>query len=245
MSHLTERTILELRDGVPVDADASAHLDECAVCRTALEEAEARSVDIASALTDLDEGFDVASAREAVAARLAGRATTAGGGRQPSARAPFWTLGRAATFLLLTTGALSALPGSPVRDFISSRSLDPPAPSALMPAPIEPVGMRMSVQDGPVIVELDQVPPGTSIEVLLVPGSSVAVRAAPGSSFSSAQGRMQATIVGGPVTVEFPDAIDEVSLTVNGRTYLSRKDGNLLFGFAPEQDPEGTRFIVP
>ena len=99
MSHLTERTILELRDGVPVDADASAHLDECAVCRTALEEAEARSVDIASALTDLDEGFDVASAREAVAARLAGRATTAGGGRRPSARAPFWTLGRAATFL--------------------------------------------------------------------------------------------------------------------------------------------------
>ena len=73
MSHLTERTILELRDGVPVDADASAHLDECAVCRTALEEAEARSVDIASALTDLDEGFDVASAREAVATRLAGR----------------------------------------------------------------------------------------------------------------------------------------------------------------------------
>ena len=44
MSHLTERTILELRDGVPVDADASAHLDECAVCRTALEEAEARKL---------------------------------------------------------------------------------------------------------------------------------------------------------------------------------------------------------
>ena len=114
-----------------------------------------------------------------------------------------------------------------------------------MPAPIEPVGMRMSVQDGPVIVELDQLPPGTSIEVLLVPGSSVAVRAAPGSSFSSTQGRVQATIVGGPVTVEFPDTIDEVSLTVNGRTYLSRKDGNLLCGFPPEQDREGIRFIVP
>jgi hypothetical protein len=56
---------------------------------------------------------------------------------------------------------------------------------------------------------------------------------------------VQATIVGGPVTVAFPDAIDEVSFTVNGRTYLSRKDGNLLFGFPPEQDPEGIRFIVP
>ena len=86
MSHLTERTILELRDGVPVDADASAHLDECAVCRTALEEAEARSVDIASALTDLDEGFDVASAREAVAARPPPGADASRARARPSGR---------------------------------------------------------------------------------------------------------------------------------------------------------------
>ena len=37
MSHLTESAILELRDGVPVDADVRAHLGECEMCRTALK----------------------------------------------------------------------------------------------------------------------------------------------------------------------------------------------------------------
>ena len=69
MSHLTERAILELRDGVPVDADARAHLGRCDMCRTALEEAEARAADLPSAPTDLDERFDGASARPPRGAR--------------------------------------------------------------------------------------------------------------------------------------------------------------------------------
>ena len=141
MNHLTERAILELRDGVAVDAFARAHLDQCATCQTELEEAQARAAAIASALTDLDERFDVESARGAVRARLANgeaaagltngqtsgqaseqtRGHTDGETREPKVRAPFWTLGRAATFLLLTTGALSALPGSPLREFIGGR----------------------------------------------------------------------------------------------------------------------------
>lgn len=244
MSHLTERAIVELRDGVPVDADASAHLEECALCRTALEEAEARSADIATALTDLDERFDVESARRAVRARLANGATSGERSSRHKAPSSFWTLGRVATFLLLTTGALSALPGSPVREFIRGRGPQASLPGERPAAAVEPVGMRMAVQDGPVVVELDQVPLGTSIEVIFVAGSSVAVRSAPGSSFSSAQGRVQATIVGGPVTVELPESIDEVSLTVNGRMYLSRVGGHNLFGSPPEPDSERIRFIV-
>ncbi len=266
MSHLTERTILELRDGVPVDAAARAHLGECKVCRPALEEAQARAAAIGSALTDLDERFDVESARGAVRARLANGEAAAGrtsgrtsgqtsgltGGqtdgetREPKVRAPFWTLGRAATFLLLTTGALSALPGSPLREFIGGRGPQASLPNELAPAvSAEPVGMRMSVQEGPVVVELADVPPGTSIEVLWLGGSSVAVRGAAGSSFSSAEGRVQASIVGGPVTVELPESIDDVSLTVNGRMYLSRTGGIDLFGFPPEPDADRIRFIVP
>jgi hypothetical protein len=246
MSHLTERAIVELRDGVDVHADARAHLDECAACRAALEDAEARSVDIATALTDLDERFDVESARRAVRARLAKGVTSVGRSRGRKAPRSFWTLGRAAAFLLLTTGALSALPGSPVREFIRGRG-PPPAPSALAPAlSVEPVGIRMIVEDGPVVVELDQVPSGTAIEVRWVAGPAVAVRAAPGSSFSSAEGRVRATIVGGPVTVELPESIDEVSLTVNGRMYLRRSAGSEdVPGPVNERDAERIRFIVP
>ena len=270
MNHLTEPAILELRDGVAVDAVARAHLDECAMCLAELEEAQARAAAIASALTDLDERFDVESARGAVRARLANgeaaagltsgqtngqtsgqtseqtRGHTDGETREPKVRAPFWTLGRAATFLLLTTGALSALPGSPLREFISGRGPQASLPNELVPAvSAEPVGMRMSVQEGPVVVELADVPPGTSIEVLWLGGSSVAVRGAAGSSFSSAEGRVQASIVGGPVTVELPESIDDVSLTVNGRMYLSRSGGIDLFGFPPEPDADRIRFIVP
>ena len=258
MNHLTERAILELRDGVAVDAVSRAHLDQCATCQTELEEAQARAAAIASALTDLDERFDVESARGAVRARLANgeaaagltsgltRGRTDGETREPKVRAPFWTLGRAATFLLLTTGALSALPGSPLREFIGGRGPQASLPNELAPAvSAEPVGMRMSVQEGPVVVELADVPPGTSIEVLWLGGSSVAVRGAAGSSFSSAEGRVQASIVGGPVTVELPESIDDVSLTVNGRMYLSRSGGIDLFGFPPEPDADRIRFIVP
>ena len=247
MSHLTERAILELRDGVPVDADARAHLGGCEMCRTALEEAEARAADIASALTDLDERFDVESAREAVRARLAKHEAGAGQRREPSVRTSFWTLGRAATFLLLTTGALSALPGSPLREFIRGREPQAPAPSELAPAvSVEPVGMRVIVEDGPVVVELDQVPSGTSIEVRWVAGPAVTVLGAPGSSFTSAEGRVRATITGGPVTIELPESISAASVTVNGRMYLQRSaGGESVSGPVVERDADRIRFIVP
>ena len=247
MSHLTESAILELRDGVPVDADVRAHLGECEMCRTALEEAEARATDIASALTDLDERFDVESAREAVRARLEEREATAGQSREPRVRTSFWTLGRAATFLLLATGGLSALPGSPLREFITGRGPQAPAPRVLAPALSgEPVGMRMIVEDRPVVVELHRVPSGTSIEVRWVTGPAVTVLGARGSSFTSAQGRVRATITGGPVTIEFPESISAASLAVNGRMYLQRSaGGESLTVPAVERDADRIRFIVP
>ena len=247
MTHVTERVILELRDDVPVDADARAHLDECVMCRTLLEEAEARATDIATELTDLDERFNLESAREAVRARFAKRATSGARSREPKAPRSFWTLGRAAAFLLLTTGALSALPGSPVREFIRGRGPQAPAPSVLAPkVSVEPVGMRMIVEDGPVVVELDEVPSGTTIDVRWVAGSSVAVRGAPGSSFTSAERRLRATITGGPVTIELPESISAASVAVNGRIYLRRWAGvDSVPGPVDERDADRIRFIVP
>ena len=247
MNHLSERAIVELRDGVPVVADARAHVDECETCRGALAESETRAVDIASALTHLDERFDVESAREAVRARLTIRATAAGPRHDSSMPTSFWTLGKAATFLLLATGALSALPGSPLREFISGRESRAPAPSALAPTvSVEPVGMRMLVEDGPVVVELEQVPSGTSIEIQWLSGPAVTVRAARGSSFASAEGLLRATITGGPVTIELPESASEVSLSVNGRTYMQRSSGSeSVSGPVDKRGADRIRFIVP
>jgi hypothetical protein len=247
MNHLSKTEIVELRDGAPVVADARAHVDECERCQRALVESETRAVDIASALTDLDERFDVESARDSVRARLAIRTTAARPRRDAIIPSPFWTLGKAATFLLLATGALSALPGSPLREFISGRESGAPAPSALAPAvSVEPVGMRMLVEDGSVVVELEQVPSGTSIEIQWLSGPAVTVRAAPGSSFASAEGLLRATITGGPVMIELPESASEVSLSVNGRMYMQRSPGGeSVSGPVDERDANRIRFIVP
>ncbi len=53
MTHLKEETILGVRDGEPVDAGARAHLDECAACRRALEEARERAEAVERALSAL------------------------------------------------------------------------------------------------------------------------------------------------------------------------------------------------
>jgi hypothetical protein len=111
---------------------------------------------------------------------------------------------------------------------------------------VEPVGMRMFVDDGPVVVELEQVPSGTSIEVRWLSGPAVTVRAAPGSSFTSAEGLLQATIIGGPVTIELPESASGISLAVNGRMYLRRSAGaDSVSGPVEEQDADRIRFIVP
>ncbi len=244
--HLSERAIVELRDGALLDADSGIHLDGCEVCRNALEEAKGRADTIGAALAELEEPFDVGTAREAVRARLAGGRSTTGPGRDEKRSPSFWTLGRAATFLLVTTGALSALPGSPVRDWIGGPPPQLFAPSEMVRTmAVEPVGMRMTVEDGPVVVRLDQVPSGTVIEVRWLAEPSLAVRAAPGSSFTSAEGRVQATIAGGPVSVELPGSIDEASLTVNGRVYLRGAPGGLdVTGPVDARDTETIRFIV-
>jgi hypothetical protein len=246
-NHLTERVIVELRDNTPVVADARVHLDGCDICQTALAASEDRAADIVSTLTDLDEHFDVESAREAVRARLAQREPAAKPVSDRGLRTSFWTLGRAATFLLVTTGALSALPGSPLREFLIGREAQAPEPSALPPGEsAAPVGMRMVVEGGAVDVELQQVPSGTSIEVRWLSGQAVTVLAATGSSFTSAQGLVRATITGGPVTIELPKSASEVSLAVNGRMYLRRTAGEeTLSGPVDAQDVDRVLFIVP
>ena len=78
----------------------------------------------------------------------------------------------------------------------------------------------MEVVSGPVVVRLEDVVPGTVIDVRRVAGRAVGVLAATGSEFSYGSGEVRAAVVAGPVTVELPDGVVPATLIVNGATYL-------------------------
>lgn len=184
---------------------------------------------------DVDAGSDAAEVSEGrgrpdVAGGTGARVVPIGRGRRDAVRGTrtrgtVWTLGwlgRAAVLVLIGAGALSALPG-PFNGWIPRvfTGGPPPAPPSTS-APELPgqVGGRMEVVSGPVVVRLENVVPGTVIDVRRVAGRAVGVLAATGSEFSYGGGEVRAAVVAGPVTVELPDGVVPATLIVNGASYL-------------------------
>ena len=277
MIHLTEEMILAVRDREPVADEMLAHLDECAACARALEDARTRAEAIEGALAalavpigadvrvegesggerggeegaagaepaavvpigrgrpDADAGsgavgYAASRARSNVTAGTGARVVPIGRGRRDAIRGTrprggIWTirwLGRAAVLVLIGAGALSALPG-PFNGWIPRMLPGGPPPAAsTSPGPELPgqVGGRMEVLSGPVVVRLENVVPGTVIDVRRVADRAVGVLAATGSEFSYGGGEVRASIVAGPVAVELPDGVVPATLIVNGDVYL-------------------------
>ncbi|MGD8319675.1 MAG: hypothetical protein PVJ02_04460 [Gemmatimonadota bacterium] len=248
MTHLDEGRLLALRDGAG-DAEAEAHLHECASCRRALEALGARRTEVADALSTLDETWDLGAARAAVRARVQKhdaeapvRAKLADGPvrfpDQPKRRRTlWWGLSRAAGLLLVTAAAAYALPGSPVRSWVDGALgriqedetyVSPPAPAPDSdPAPSEATGIRIDVSGGALRVVLRDAAPGTDVQVRWVPGTESAVFAPVGSRFTSAEGRIEARLTPGPVSVELPRDVSSVVLRVGDRTYLQKSDAGI------------------
>jgi uncharacterized protein YaiE (UPF0345 family) len=229
MIHLTEGMILAVRDREPVADEVLAHLDECAVCARALEDARSRAETVEQALSALAEVAggrgrpDVAAGAGASVVPIArGRRNAVRGTPARGTVSTLRWLGRAAVFVLIGAGALSALPG-PFNGWIPRvfTGGPPPAPpSTSAPGLPGQVGGRMEVVSGPVTVRLENVVPGTVIDVRQVAGRAVGVLAATGSEFSYGSGEVRAAVVAGPVTVELPDGVVPATLVVNGATYL-------------------------
>ena len=241
MIHLTEGMILAVRDRQPVADEVLAHLKECAACARALENARSRAEAVEQALSALTvplktdvraEGASVAEP-DVVAENAAGtgaRVVPIGRGRRDAVRETRtrgavrtlrW-LGRAAVLVLIGAGALSALPG-PFNGWIPRVFTGGPAPApppTLAPELPGQVGGRMEVVSGPVVVRLENVVPGTVIDVRRVAGRAVGVLAATGSEFSYGSGEVRAAVVAGPVTVELPAGVVPATLIVNGASYL-------------------------
>ncbi len=241
MTHLDEGRLLSLRDAPSGhDSEALEHVASCEACRTALDAARKQGDAIESSLASLDEAWDLDSARAAVRARVAeesGRAAKATVVSTPRRRVR-WSLSRAAGLVLLTAaGASAALPGSPVRGWLSSvfsgeesGGMDPAvadAPATAATPESEDSGVRLAAAGGPLRILVQGLRPGEEVHVRLVPGDEAAVFAPVGGRFTSAVGRIEAVTAVGPVRVELPRGVTPVALEVNGRIYLRNTAGGL------------------
>lgn len=260
MTHLDDGQLLALRDDPTlVDEEHRAHGGSCPTCLHAMDAARRQADDVSYALGALDHGtWNLHEARERVRLRVSNAsAREAGAASLPArrVRAAAWTVSRAAGLVLLTAAGLSALPGSPVRNWIQDRFAgDPPAsaPTAVEAAAAAPaaeaeaVGVRLPVAAGPLSVVLRGAESGTEIRVRWVPAREAAVLAPVGSRFTSGAGRMEASLAPGLVRVELPEGVVPVSLEVDGRTLLRvTAEGVDVTGPVLSRSAAGITFRVP
>lgn len=240
MTHLDEGQILALRDDpTAVEPTSVAHLHGCAACSHALEETRRRGASLALALGSLDDAsWDVDLARERVRRRVAEESARSAGVPSLTARrarraAWSWSGSKAAGLLLVTAAGLSALPGSPVRRWVSDQVA--PAVEEVVPAAetaptlraVEEGGVRLPLDGGPLTVVLRDAAPGTEVRVRWIPGREAALFAPAGSRFTSGQGRMEAAGLSGVVRLELPRSVLPVSLELNGRIILRNSGAGL------------------
>jgi hypothetical protein len=239
---LDEGTIAAMRDGALLSTDAHLHVEACDACREALDSAKVRAAEVASDLETLDLPIDVEAAKTRVRERMDAMRSA----ERPQRGRP-WYVGRAAALLLLTAGAAYALPGSPVRDWISpSATHDDESAGVTGPRAPEPLGIEVDVPDGRIRITLRGMIAESELEVVWLDTPTARISAALGSSYSLAEGHLQATVTAGPVRVEIPRGASMISIEVNGRMVLQRsEDGLELPGQVLGQDPDRILFSIP
>lgn len=218
MSHATEGILVAIRDRALVDADESIHVSGCDVCSADLERVTARAGRVEDALDGFDTPIDMERAKASVRAKLDRKRAS----ERPRRQFPL-TLGRAAGILLVAAGAVSALPGSPVRAWLGADGGVAPTTTAvegLQEAPV-PGGIEVPVSEDGITVSLRGVPSAEEVRVLWLDEPIARISAADGSSFSYADGRAEAVVTGGPLSVSLPRA-GSVHLEINGAVALSR-----------------------
>jgi hypothetical protein len=245
MNHLDEAILVAVRDREDGYEPATAHLAGCSMCTDELEEVERRAQVLGEALASLDEHVDVVRAKAAVRGRLDARREEAGAPRR------MWRghVGRAAAIVLLTAGAASALPWSPVRHWWVGEQAETPTVSgpvgAAPQAAASLAGISVAVPQGRIAVIVRGARAGTEIEVVWVDQATARVSAPSGSGFTYGDGRAEVMAAPGPIRVELPRDASFASLEVDGRVFLERSaDGLAVPGPAVERSEAGIRFVV-
>ncbi|HSJ15328.1 MAG TPA: zf-HC2 domain-containing protein [Longimicrobiales bacterium] len=243
MTHAAEGLLQAWIDG-EVDGSAAAELDRhlsgCALCMAEARRLRAAATQLTGALSLLDTPLPAEAGEQAWwRARQAAR-------RPAFARFTESVLGRAAVLTLFAAGVASAaLPGSPVREAISSLLADDAgpaapgateapearAPSAAPEAAAARAEMAVLPADGRVRVLIWSAAPDATVTVNFVAGERVTVRAGGELGevrFRSGPGRLEVYDLGpGQATVDLPRSLAQASIEVDGRQYLFQ-DGDRL-----------------
>jgi hypothetical protein len=262
MSHLDDGRLRALIDEELGDTDAGAvrlHLEDCDACRHRMVELEGRATLVAQALGQLDTAAPTAGARDAVLERIGSSpreervgptrpvASVNHPGSRSRGRALHTPLARAAIVVLfLGAGVVTALPASPVREWIAAgwgrasdffeSSDDPGTPAGPTQEATPPTlsgsvgtrsgtaaGVRLDFTGKEISIVLRRIEAGTLIVVRLVPGGEAGAFADDPATFRTAEARIEVIGAAGRVFVDLPRDAGAASIEVNGGIYLSKE----------------------
>lgn len=245
MTHTDESRLLARLDGELSGDDRARveeHLRECPECRERSQAVE-RRIELFSRAV---ERLDVTPPR----VRWSDVRDRTGSRPGPGRFAPIL---KAAAVILVVTGVASAVPGSPVDDWIGAAvdevagwlgGGDRAAVEAEMEVPETTeareaaTGVAVRLDAGAVRVSLDELPEGTEVRVRLVSGDQAVVEAG-GARYRTAPGRIQATgASGGPVSVRIPRDATAARVLVNGTPAVALEDGRLRVILDADAEPD-------
>jgi anti-sigma factor RsiW len=244
---------LEFVDGelaTTESSDVRSHLDDCLECSEAVAVLSRQKARLRAVLASLDVDSSAAFARTADRLRepvrsvpaipLSRERVTDARPRRVRGRwrATRRQLAQAAVFVLFVAGGVSALvPGSPLNRILTGNPEPPPEVAPALTPRTRPPQMRPDDRVAPLRVRAGQaggslrvslrMTSGSELLVLLVDGDSAAVLAPVDARLAGTDGLVEANAPTGPVRVELPRSVADVSLEVGGQLYLRVRSGAL------------------
>lgn len=243
MSHVSEGTLLAMRDGELVSTDHRIHLESCPHCQSAMESAHERAARIEGVLSEVPAPVDLAGAKRAVRARMDARRAV----ERPRRVKAYGHLGRAAAILVLGAGAAYALPGSPIRGWLESSSSEVGSVTTAATAEAlaaEAGGIEVPVTDRLSVI-LTAVEAGSPVEIVLLDEAVSRITAPAGSTYSFADQRIEASLTAGPIRIEIPRSLTTVLIMVNGVSVMEGPATNPTLRGAVEVDGDRTVIAAP
>lgn len=265
MKHLEEGTLQAFLDS-ELDAQRRAevmrHLASCPACAADLEVLRSAAETLTAVLGGIDRAPQVDAAYAAVRSAAPHRrfvprvglsgsrpeSGAAAGARRALLRAALLVLGLAAA-------ASAAIPGSPLRQWLSDAwqrvaGMDAPTPTAPAPEtpkpPEELAGISILPHAGEVRILVQAPAPDCRIRVRLVDGEQAAVYtagAAGGARFQTAPGRILVTEAGpGEIRIELPRTARIAVVAVDGRELVVMETRSLR-PVAPTLDATDTELV--
>jgi hypothetical protein len=254
MGHPAEGEIRAFLDGEALGSpeELRAHLESCSGCGATARLQSRALATVGEALSLLDVEPALERARAQILRR---EGEVRGAGARLRRNLPW-----AASFvILLTAGAAAALPGSPVRRWVSrgwEAILAPEAPAVAPDQGLDEaagpegalaapglVGATIPVSPEGLELHLRDLAATASLRILFVDGDQAGIFAGEGTRFRSEAGRLVASNLQGDVRMDVPRRAPRVLVVVNGETYLRKTEGGLeVLGPVRARTPTEIRF---